>query len=143
MSPETHWRPGPTGRRKHTWCEGHCFRKWGLAVVSAAKRWESERVNKDAKRVDSAYEGERIKVTKQIRVTRNVMEPLRKLDEFGRCLLFIYFFNKSVMHSFHTYECKGTVNVSGKHTNSHLLSLQTSFFNLTFKLLCNPTPVFS
>ena len=43
------------------------------------------------------------------------------------------------MHSFHTYECKGIVNVSGRHTNSHLLSLQTSFFHLTFKLLCSPT----
>ena len=85
-----------------------------------------------------------IKVSKQIRVTRNVMESLRRLDEFGRCLFFIlFYFNKSVMHSFHTYECKGTVNGSGRHRNSHLLSLQTSFFHLTFKTLCNPTPVFS
>lgn len=128
----------------------HCFRKVGLAVVSAGKRrggWKGIRdqvlkengVSEDGKRVDSSYEGERIKVTKQIRVTRNVMEPLRKLDEFGRCLFFFFFNNKSVMHSFHTYECKGIVNVSGRHTNSHLLSLQTSFFHLTFKLLCSPT----
>lgn len=99
---------------------------------------QRERCQRGREKVDSAYEGERTKVTKQIRVTRNVMEPLRKLDEFGRCLFF-FLNNKLVMHSFHTYECKGIVNVSGKHTNSHLLSLQTSFFHLTVKLLCSPT----
>lgn len=152
------WVPRPTGDRapRSRGVMRLCFRKMGLAVVSS--RWEVGRL-KGKRRSSPQREccqqewgkgrfslwRRGIKVTKQIRVTRNVMESLRKLDEFGRCLFFIlfYFLNKSVMHSFHTYECKGTVNVSGRHTNSHLLSLQTSFFHLTFKTLCNPTPVFS
>lgn len=53
-----------------------------------------------------------------------MMVPLRKLDESGRS----FFFYKSVMHSFHTYEFKVTVNISGRHTNFHLLPLQPVSF---------------
>lgn len=40
---------------------------------------QRERCQRGWERVDSSYEGEKLKVTKQIRVTRNVIEPLRKL----------------------------------------------------------------
>lgn len=134
----------------------YCFRKMYLAVVSkgglkarqlgikSQKRMVSARMRKGEFRI---WGKERIKVIKQIRVTRNVMVPLRELDESGRfcvCVISDTFFSdinfndsehdRKTIHKFSlvpTAICLQPVSFiwpSRPSVTQPLLSLQTSLF---------------